>query len=218
MNIPFSTEQFLDVFKTYNLSIWPMQIVFYFLAASSIYLIFFKKSFTNAFVGLCLAFLWAWMGIVYLGIFFSTINKAAYLFGFLFVVQGALILLNVYKKGMNFQIKKDFSGIFSIIAIAYSLIIYPLISYLLGHGYPIGPTFGVPCPTTIFTFGILILSLETVPFYLLIIPIAWSIIALNAALSFGIMEDFGLIITCIVVTVYKIMQKRSLIKIFKIQA
>ena len=29
MNIPFTVEQFFDVFRTYNVAIWPAQVVAY---------------------------------------------------------------------------------------------------------------------------------------------------------------------------------------------
>lgn len=32
------------------------------------------------------------------------------------------------------------------------------LSMRLGDGYPLSPTFGLPCPTTIFTFGIFLLA------------------------------------------------------------
>lgn len=75
----------------------------------------------------------------------------------------------------------------------YALVIYPALGYLLDHGYPAAPTFGVPCPTTIFTFGILLCTDSRIPLYLLPIPLAWSLIGFWAAISLGITEDFGLL-------------------------
>jgi hypothetical protein len=53
--------------------------------------------------------------------------------------------------------------------------------------------FGVaPCPTTIFTIGILLLARGRWVVWLSIIPLLWSAIGLAAALQLGIPQDFGL--------------------------
>jgi Family of unknown function (DUF6064) len=57
------------------------------------------------------------------------------------------------------------------------------------------PTFGLPCPTTIFTLGMLLWLDKTPPLYLLIIPLLWSLIGTVAALKLGIREDVGLLVS-----------------------
>jgi Family of unknown function (DUF6064) len=69
-----------------------------------------------------------------------------------------------------------------------------LLGYALGQTFPGSPTFGTPCPTTIFTFGLLLWADKKVPLSLLIIPVLWSIVGTLAALNFGIKEDFGLLV------------------------
>jgi hypothetical protein len=63
------------------------------------------------------------------------------------------------------------------------------------------PMFGlVPCPTTIFTFGMLLLAAR--PKRLLLwLPLVWSVIGFFAAVKFGIREDVGLLIAGIVTAV-----------------
>jgi hypothetical protein len=74
------------------------------------------------------------------------------------------------------------------------MLIYPVLGYLLGHGYPSSPCFGVaPCPTTIFTFGLLLWA-DRPPRYLVLLPLIWSIIGFFAAISLGIREDIGLLV------------------------
>jgi len=81
-------------------------------------------------------------------------------------------------------------GIFAL----YALVIYPVLGYSFGHVYPASPTFGAPCPTTIFTFGLLLWTDKRFPRHILVIPLLWSIIGFTAALSLTIREDFGLLI------------------------
>ncbi len=69
---------------------------------------------------------------------------------------------------------------------------YPLLSTLIGHRYPEAPTFGLPCPTTIFTLGLLSWTRPSVPWPLTIVPIGWAIIGSSAAVRLGMWEDLGL--------------------------
>jgi hypothetical protein len=206
MKLPFNTRQFLEVFKNYNEAIWPLQIVFLLLAVVIISLIIWKPVITGKIIPVILALLWMWMGGVYHLFYFSTINEAANIFGLLFILQGILFLRFGLITSQTFQLKKDTYGIAAAILIIYALLIYPLIGYLMGHVYPYAPTFGLPCPTTIFTFAILVLSNKKLPFYILIIPVAWAIIGCSAAMNLGIYEDTGLIISAIIAGVLNLIK------------
>jgi hypothetical protein len=64
---------------------------------------------------------------------------------------------------------------------------------MLGRAFPQIPTFGLPCPTTIFTIGMLAFLSSPFPRYVFAIPIAWALVGTQAALLFGIYEDLGLL-------------------------
>jgi hypothetical protein len=54
--------------------------------------------------------------------------------------------------------------------------------------------FGVaPCPTTIFTFGLLLMSAARISVYLLVVPLMWSFVGMSAAINLKIVADYGLI-------------------------
>ena len=50
MNLPFTVEQFLDVFAEYNLSVWPFQIVLYLFALTAVFLTIKRFSYGNKIV------------------------------------------------------------------------------------------------------------------------------------------------------------------------
>lgn len=126
--------------------------------------------------------------------FFSTINPAAKIFGTAFILQGLIFLLiGILNNKVEFVFKKDIYSYIGLLFITIGTIIYPVISYFMGHIYPESPTFGLPCPTTIFTFGVLLMSIR-LPKVAIIIPFLWSIIGFTAALKFGVWEDVLLII------------------------
>ncbi len=202
MKTPFTLEQFLEVFKNYNLDVWPMQVVFYLLAVIVIFLSFKKFNNSNQIINIVLSFFWLWIGIVYHIIYFSGINKAAFGFGVIFIIQGFIFLFyGVFKSKISFHFRYNINNIIGALLILYALIIYPLLGYFLGHRYPYSPTFGLPCPTTIFTFGILLTANRKVPVFVLIIPVIWSVIGFFAAISFGILEDTGLLISGILASI-----------------
>jgi Family of unknown function (DUF6064) len=195
MDLPFSLADFLNVFKDYNHSVFPLQIVFYFAAFLCIYFLFIGNKNATRIISIALAFLWLWMGIVYHIVFFSEINKAAYVFGGLFILQGVMFAgCGLIRKKLSFEYTKSAVNKAGIILIAYALIIYPVLGHNLGHAYPYSPTFGLPCPTTIFTLGILLFTNKKMPMHLLVIPLLWSVIGFTAAFTLTIYEDIGLLV------------------------
>lgn len=195
-DLPFTTQQFLDVFRDYNTAIWPVQIIAYLLGIISIFLPNQNKPQYSKVIGALLAGFWLWNGFSYHILFFSEINKAAYLFGGLFVIQGFLFLYaGLIQADLQFHFRSNIYGAVGGLFILYAMIIYPILGDNLGHAYPNSPMFGVaPCPTTIFTFGMLLWSTKNIPLWLLIIPGLWSIISFTAAIKLGILEDTGLLI------------------------
>jgi hypothetical protein len=202
MNFPFTTEQFLNVFKSYNLSVWPAQVFLVVLAILTIFLAVYKTKFSSQFVSISLMLYWLWIGVVYHFVFFTHINKAAFVFAALFVTQGAIFLyFGIVKNDLHFSYRNNLKGIIAIIFFLYALIFYPLIGYSLGHYYPVAPTFGLPCPTTIFTLGIMLLLEGKVKKILFVIPLLWAVIGFTAAIKLGILQDIGLLASAILTVI-----------------
>lgn len=213
MDLPFTTEQFLEVFKTYNQAVFPAQIIFYVFAIYCIYSIFKPTRNTDRIINSILSFLWLWIGIVYHLNFFTNINKAAYVFGFLFIIQGLIFFISgVVKRNLSFAYKKDWISTAGFVFLLYALIIYPVLGHLLGHQYPYSPTFGLPCPTTIFTFGLLLFTTKKISIWIIVIPLLWSFIGVSAAVNLSIYEDIGLLIAGVSGLVLLIISNRNIVK------
>lgn len=195
MSLPFTVEQFLSVFKTYNLTVWPMQVLAYIIGILTVLLAVRKTRYSNKLVFAFLSFFWIWNGIAYHVLNFSSINKAAYFFGTMFVIQGIIFLtLGVFSNKITVQYDPGIYSVVGSLFILYSMVVYPIVGYFLGHGYPYSPSFGIaPCPTTIFTFGLLLWVNKKLPLKVITIPLLWSLIGFGAALSLGIKEDIGLL-------------------------
>ena len=172
-----------------------MQIILVALALASMLFAQKGSNHSSRIVAGILAILWLWMGVVYHWLFFSSINGAAIIFGAIFVLQAVLFLsAGVSGDELSFRFRPDLSGATGILLMIYALVIYPVLGFVFGHKYPHSPTFGLPCPTVIFTFGLLLWTNKRVPLYILLIPFAWSLLGFSAAFLFGMFEDVGLVI------------------------
>ncbi len=207
--MPFTTEQFMQVFRNYNLGAWPAQILLNALALILVYLAVMKTRYSDGIIRLSLALFWFWMGIIYHIGYFSTINPAAYVFGGAFILQGIFFILSGFLRDrLSFRYRWDGYGLTGGIMVLYALVIYPALGLLLGHTFPDSPTFGLPCPTTIFTFGILLWAEGPVPLFVIVVPLLWSLLGSTAAVKLGIIEDIGLLLAGIAGTVLLMRRRR----------
>ena len=208
--MPFTTEQFFKVFENYNFSVFPFQLIFVIFGLGCLLLLHSRNSNKNKLIGSFLGLMWIWIGIVYHIVFFSLINKAAYIFGFFFVTQGILIIIYTFGKNKilyNFKpLTQDYFGYFFIL---FGLIFYPIIGYISEGSFSRIIALGLPCPTTILTFGFFLMAKETFPKYLMIIPSLWSIIGTSAAINFGVHQDVMLIITAIIANILLLLKKKD---------
>ena len=194
MSLPFSREQFFEVFARYNEGVMPLQLALFLLALSALGALVVRRPGSDRVVSAILAALWAWMGVVYHFVYFAPVNSAAPLFGILFLGGAAVFAwAGVVRGRLAFDGENRARRITGHALIAYALVGYPLLSVMLGREYPGMPTFGVPCPTTIFTIGMLGFLSAPFPRYVLVVPVAWALIASQAVLQLGLYEDLGLI-------------------------
>ncbi len=209
---PFSHEQFIQVFHEYNVAVWPMQIVLYIFAVFAVLLTLKQNRMYGMFAGIAVGLMWLWTGIAYHWMRFTEINPAAWLFGGLYVAQGVILILYgvLHKDGFVFKWRLSVNWIVGLLFILFATILYPVLGIYFGHTYPNNPTFALPCPLTIFTFGLLLWSLRRVPWYVFAIPLLWALTGSRAAVNWGIYEDYGLLIAGVVGTVLLILHNRKI--------
>ena len=197
--MPFTMAQFFRVFLSYNEAVWPFQLVLAAFGLVAIGLLFVHRPSAGRVTSAILAFLWAWMAIVYHFLFFSRINPAAWAFGALFLVEAALFLwLGVIGGKFRFRVRADARTWAGALLLLYALVLYPLLGALLGERYLASPTFGLPCPTVIFTFGLLLFLAEPFPRLILAVPILWAAVGSFGAFQLGVPQDLGLLVAGLV--------------------
>jgi hypothetical protein len=192
MSMPFTREQFLDVFAAYNTSLWFIAIALWVVTAFAIVLLL-RGGGGTLFINVVMLVHWAWSGLAYHAAFFSKINPAALLFSSLFVTEAALLAwYGVVQERLQFSVRRSFRHVVSWGLVGYGML-YPTLVWAEGLTFPRMPTFGVPCPTTIITIGLLLASKSNVPKVVTLIPILWAFIGGSGAFLLGLRADFVLL-------------------------
>lgn len=208
MKIPFTTEQFFEIIEKYNQAVFPAQLIAILLAILSVILLHSKKKSKNNLIGSFLGILWIWIGIAYHFAFFTEINKAAFLFGGLFVLQGLFFLIETfYRKKLEFKFSGKWMDYIAYFFIIFGIVIYPILLFYLENSLELTITLGLPCPSTILTFGFLMLASSRLSKYLLIIPALWTIVGTSAAINFGVYPDYLMPVSALIAIIYFFVRK-----------
>lgn len=192
VRLPFTSEAFVDVLAAYNTTLWPAVVALWVASAlACAWLMSSSRRSHDRWVSGLLALHWAWSAIAYHMTFFTRINPAAWPFAVLFLVQAALFVWSGLIKGdLSFR-SSGTTWTFVGWALMLSALLYPAIT-VVEHGSVVrAPTFGLPCPTTIFTAGVLMLT-SSPRRSLAIVPIVWSAIGGSAAFLLGVSADYAL--------------------------
>lgn len=195
MQLPFSTGQFFGVFRQYNETVWPAQIILLMLALGAVALVIFPRRWSGVAISAILAFLWTWLGLAYHLAFFASVNPLAYVFSAV-SVAGAIVFIwqGVVRRRLEFGMRRAARTLVGFVLVLFAVAVYPKWSIHAGHRYPALPTFGLPCPTTIFTLGMLAFLAPPYPRSPFLVPVLWCFVGAQAAFLLGVAQDLGLIV------------------------
>jgi hypothetical protein len=196
VNIPFTSAEFYGVFSAYNTAVWPMQLPLMALGVIAIVLLLRQRKNASVGISAILTFLWVWQALAYHLAFFTAINPLAYAFAALFIAGAATFFWQgVVRKKMLFKITSGWRMWAGWSLMIFALLLYPAWTYFSGHRYPAFPTFGLPCPTTLFTIGLLAFLVQPYPRSVFIVPVLWCFVGSQAAFVFDVQADLGLIVS-----------------------
>ena len=199
--LPFSTEQFFQVFAAYNAAIWPAQILAYGLGLLAMAGAVRPGLVSDRVASASLASMWLLTGVAYHWLHFARVNPVAVVFAATFVLQAGVLVYAGFRGCLRFRIVPGLRASIGIGLILYAALLYPVMGLLL-HGYPEAPLFGVtPCSLTIFTLGCLLTTQRPTPWWVLTVPVLWSSIGGSAAILLGVPQDWVLLASGVVVTV-----------------
>ena len=195
MNIPFTADAFYGVFTAYNTAVWPVQLPLLALGILAATLLVRPHSYSSVGISVILTVLWIWQALAYHLAFFTAINPLAYAFAAVFLAGAAAFFWHgVYRRNMVFKTTTGGRSSAGWSLMIFALLIYPAWTYLSGHRYPAFPTFGLPCPTTLFTIGLPAFLVKPYPRSVFVVPVLWCFVGSQAAFAFGLQADLGLIV------------------------
>lgn len=195
MKMPFTVDQFYGVFRDYNEMVWPSQLLLIGLSLIGVVMVIRPRSWSHMVVSGILAVLWAWLALVYHFAFFARINPLAYVFSALSLVGAAAFVWDgLVRRRLRYEWSGNIRSWTGAALIGFGLVIYPAWSWAAGHNYPYMPTFGLPCPTTLYTVGMLAFLVAPYPRTPHVVPILWSAIGAQAAFFLGVPQDLSLIV------------------------
>jgi hypothetical protein len=202
MQMPFTREQFFDLFVAYNEALWPAVVAMW-IASTVVALRLSTRHQHDRWVSVLLVGHWTWSALAYHVAFFTRINPAAWLFAALFLGQAMLFFrMGVVRRRLSFAPWGSAWAPFAWALIAYSLA-YPAINALDHRSLLRIPTFGLPCPTTIFTAGVLMLATPRC-WSLSVVPVMWAAVGGSATFLLGIYADMALPIAGIALAVFSV--------------
>jgi len=204
----FTLNDLLLIFERFNLAVWPLQIIAYILGLLAVFFAIKQTKHSMKIVLLILSFFWLCFGIVFCLKYWAPSYQYAYGFGFLSIIQGILFLISLFKPNLLDSPRSKLHFTLGILIILYAMAVYPLIGYFLGRVYPKSLPFGlVPCPTTIFTFGMFLLLNKKFPRYYLVVPGIIAVAGLLAVYK-GVYEDIGLFLAGLT-TIYLLIKRNK---------
>ena len=192
MELPFTPDQFFSVFAEYNETFWLVVVALWCATVAALVLVWRTPERWSPMLSLFLGSLWLWNAVAYHAFLFTRINPAAWVFSALFAVQAALFLRSSRQRQPIYLSSSGARQGLGLALVAYSLM-YPFLTMALGHDYPATPTFGLPCPTTILTIGVLLTVRDRIPISLSAVPIVWGFIGGSAAALLNVQTDYVLL-------------------------
>jgi len=174
--IPFTPDVYARLIERTNENLWPLQLLA--LATGVGILLLFHICHPRIAI-LPLALIWVWVGYAFLIQDYAGLTSIGFWFGWVFCLEGLFVL----GFGMAGWFRRTAvrasmaSAWMGLVIVAYGLLIYPALTWILGGSWIRSEVFGIhPDPTAIVTLGILLLTTKGWCLWVLaVIPIFWCI-------------------------------------------
>jgi hypothetical protein len=185
--LPFDAGSLFGAFAYYHMAFWPLPWLA--LASSAATLLLAARGFARAAL-LLLAAGWIWVGAAWHIATFAGLNFAAPIYGALFILQGVLLAWAATSGQTSLRFRRrprDWAGLgLAVTALAG----YPLLDLLSGVAWPAVRLPGSdPCPTALFTLGVLLLAEGRSAAGLMMLPALWTLAAGATGWVIGIGHD-----------------------------
>jgi Family of unknown function (DUF6064) len=208
-------EAFWQMIAGYNATYWPLQIVAFVLGVAVVGLAAWHPRGSGGAISAILAGFWVWVGVVFNVTYFARVSRMAVALAVLFVIEAVILIWSdAVSRRLGFRIRADAYGVVGGVLVFYAMVGYLGLEYLLGRVYPRSLPFGmVPCPTAIFTLGVLLWSRPRLPRSVLVIPTVYALTGV-IPVSKGLVEDVGLVVAGVLAACMMVLRDRRPTRVF----
>jgi hypothetical protein len=177
----FSPRTYRHLIELYNAAVWPLHLLTLAAGTAVAWMLLRRAGVQRWRIAFCvLGVAWGWVGIVFLGRNYASINWAASYFALAFVVQALLLVVrgvwlsSEAAPGESAALRWSGAAL-----IGFALLLQPLVGPLLGRSPNQIEVFGIaPDPTVAATLGVLsIAPLARLNAVLWLIPLAWCAVS-----------------------------------------
>ena len=195
---PYDAEVLGSIYAQYNAAVWPAQPVALLLALVAVWLCVPPRRGSGRGIGLLLAAGWLWCGLVFFRGHLAAFDFMAPVYAWAFVAQAALLLWGLVARDTLLCFRPTVAGWAGLAVMVVALFGLPAISGLAtadsgAFGWAAARVVGVaPGPTALFTLGLLLLAEGRWRWALMVIPLAWCVVAGVTAWSLGVAEAWPL--------------------------
>lgn len=192
---PYNRTVYFDMLGEYNRTLWPVHFFVMFFGLYLIFILIKEKKRLFKIVLPILGMAWMISGWQFFIETYSSINWAGTYFGYLFIIQGVLLILS----GLIFNLSVTQSLIFKLkrvmpMVLLVCLLMYPLSGLWDGRKWQELEYFALtPEATLIFSMIFLLLINERIKYLLIIVPIIWSVISISFAITLDLSKFYWIL-------------------------
>jgi hypothetical protein len=189
-------ETFRSFLAEFNRGVFPTHILWYGLGVGASFLVLARPGkWADVAAKGVLALLWAWLGLVYMIVYYTRINSAGYVWGALFLLQAVFFAVEIFWPKIQFSpTARPRLGHLAAAVAGWAFVGYPITALIFGHGWPELALFGCATPVALYTCGMLLFTFDRRPRWrFLFIPFLWSVVGgLGPAAQWQYYEDYAL--------------------------
>ncbi len=175
---PYDAEVLALTYAQYNAAAWPGQPVALLLALAALGLAAWPRRGGGRIIGAILAAFWLWCGLVFFPRTMAPLDFMAPVYGWVFVFQAALLAWALVWRRRTFRFRPEAASGAALAIAAGALFGLPALSVFGGAGWAGARIVGLaPGPTVLFTLALLLLTEGRWRWLLMVVPLAWCLLA-----------------------------------------
>jgi uncharacterized protein DUF6064 len=207
----YSARTYYRMVERYNSAVWPGHLLAVAAGLAVLGLLWRPGARQGRVVSGVMAVAWAWVAWGFLARRYGTINWAASYFAWGFGVEALLFgWVGLVRGRLRFGVWRDVAGVVGIVLFGLALLVYPVISLVVGRSLGQADVFGVePDPTAVGTLGLLLMVRSGARWVLLPVPVLWCMFSSAMLLAMRSPETWLLLSAALLAVVASVLARTA---------